>query len=170
MLHFWCCAKKNKITNIFNYLNTDWLIISLLNTDVKKNYSLENRMRRQTSGWVTCAKRSRRNTDPGVSHTFSRCIENSWRKKNYQMFYLNLWSTWNWVFCGESWKSLLPCNFSHVSPNRFWRIFSMLLQSHPTIKWRWKKLCCNSFDAKPQFDWTKNSGHHNLQCLNVFIK
>ena len=108
MLHFWCCAKKNKITNIFNYLNTDWLIISLLNTDVKKNYSLENRMRRQTSGWVTCAKRSRRNTDPGVSHTFSRCIENSWRKKNYQMFYLNLWSTWNWVFCGESWKSLLP--------------------------------------------------------------
>ena len=100
--------KKNKITNIFNYLNTDWLIISLLNTDVKKNYSLENRMRRQTSGWVTCAKRSRRNTDPGVSHTFSRCIENSWRKKNYQMFYLNLWSTWNWVFCGESWKSLLP--------------------------------------------------------------
>ena len=108
MLHFWCCAKKNKITNIFNYLNTDWLIISLLNTDVKKNYSLENRMRRQTSGWVTCAKRSRRNTDSGVSHTFSRCIENSWRKKNYQMFYLNLWSTWNWVFCGESWKSLLP--------------------------------------------------------------
>ena len=100
--------KNNKITNIFNYLNTDWLIISLLNTDVKKNYSLENRMRRQTSGWVTCAKRSRRNTDPGVSHTFSRCIENSWRKKNYQMFYLNLWSTWNWVFCGESWKSLLP--------------------------------------------------------------
>ena len=23
------------------------------------------------------------------------------------MFYLNLWSSWNWVSCGESWKSLL---------------------------------------------------------------
>ena len=169
MLHFWCCAKKNKITNIFNYLNTDWLIISLLNTDVKKNYSLENRMRRQTSGWVTCAKRSRRNTDPGVSHTFSRCIENSWRKKKLSnvlsefVVYLKLGFLW--------WKlKIFIANFSHVSPNRFWQIFSMLLQSHPTIKWRWKKLCCNSFDAKPQFDWTKNRGHHNLQCLNVFIK
>ena len=26
-------------------------------------------MRRQTSGWATCAKPSRRNTDPGVSNT-----------------------------------------------------------------------------------------------------
>ena len=53
------------------------------------------------------------------------------------------------------WKlKIFIVNFSHVSPNRFWRIFSMLLQSHPTIKWRWKKLCCNYFDAKPQFDWT----------------
>ena len=24
------------------------------------------------------------------------------------MFYLNLWSSWNWVSCGESWKPLLP--------------------------------------------------------------
>ena len=24
------------------------------------------------------------------------------------MLYLNLWSSWNWVSCGESWKSLLP--------------------------------------------------------------
>ena len=23
------------------------------------------------------------------------------------MFYLNVWSSWNWVSCGESWKSLL---------------------------------------------------------------
>ena len=30
------------------------------------------------------------------------------KKKNYQMFYLNLWSSWNWMSCGESWKSLLP--------------------------------------------------------------
>ena len=34
----------------------------------KKNYSLENKMWRQTSGWVTCAKPSRRNPDPSVSH------------------------------------------------------------------------------------------------------
>ena len=24
------------------------------------------------------------------------------------MFCVNLWSSWNWVSCGESWKSLLP--------------------------------------------------------------
>ena len=36
-------------------------------------------MLRQTSGWVTCAKPSRRNTDPGVSHTFSR----RFLKQNY---------------------------------------------------------------------------------------
>ena len=30
-------------------------------------------------------------------------------------------------------------NFSHVSPSRFWRILSMLLNSHPTIKWHEKK-------------------------------
>ena len=53
------------------------------------------------------------------------------------------------------WKlKIFIANFSHVSPNRFWRIFSMLLKSHPTIKGRWKKFCCNYFDAKPQFDWT----------------
>ena len=27
-------------------------------------------------------------------------------------------------------------NFFHVLPNGFWRIFSMLLSSLPTIKWR----------------------------------
>ena len=76
----------------------------------------------QTSCWVTCAKPSRQNTDPGVSHTFSRRFLNQnypkyisdvvskilEEKNNYQMFYLNLWSSWNWVSCGESWKSLLP--------------------------------------------------------------
>ena len=79
-------------------------------------------MWRQTSGWVTCAKPSRRNTDPGVPHTFSRrFLKQNYpkyisdvvskileEKNNYQMFYLNLWSSWNWVSCGESWKSLLP--------------------------------------------------------------
>ena len=54
------------------------------------------------------------------------------------------------------WTLKIFSNFSHLSPNRFWRIFSMLLNSHPTIKWRWKKLFCNKFDAKPQFDWTNS--------------
>ena len=41
-LHFWYCAKKKKnnnnnpITNIFNHVNTDWQIISLLNTVTEK--------------------------------------------------------------------------------------------------------------------------------------
>ena len=42
----------------------------------------------------------------------------------------------------------------HVWPNRFWRIFSILLSTLPTMKGRWKKLCCNYFDVKSQFDWT----------------
>ena len=98
--------RKNKNTNIFNHISTDWLIISLLNTVIENNYGLENRMWRQTNGWVTCAKPSRQNTDPGVSHTFSRRFLNQnypkyisdvvskilEEKKNYQMFYLNLWS------------------------------------------------------------------------------
>ena len=37
-----------------------------------------------------------------------------------------LWWKWNFFIA----------NFSHVSPNRFWRIFSMLLHSHLTIKRR----------------------------------
>ena len=80
-------------------------------------------MWRQTSGWVTCAKPSRRNTDQRVSHTFCRrFLKQNYPKNisdvpskilekkehNYQMFCLNLWSSWNWVSCGESWKSLLP--------------------------------------------------------------
>ena len=109
-------------------------------------------MWRQTSEWVTCAKPSRRNTDPGVPHTFSRrffktklpkihqrrCIENSWGKKvqlsdvlSEFVIFLKLGVLW--------WKLKVSIsNFSHLSPNRFWRIFSMLLNSHPTIKWRWK--------------------------------
>ena len=59
----------------------------------------------KTSGWVTCAKPSRRNTDPGVPHTFSRrFLKQNYpkyisdvvskileeKKHNYQMFCLNL--------------------------------------------------------------------------------
>ena len=98
---------KQTITNVFNNVNTDGLIISLLNTVIENNYGLENRMWRQTNGWVTCAKPSRQNTDPGVSHTFSRRFLNQnypkyisdvvskirEEKNYYQMFYLNLWSS-----------------------------------------------------------------------------
>ena len=45
-------------------------------------------------------------------------------------------------------------NFSHLSPNRFWGIFSMLLNSHPTIKWRWKNYVAISLIL-----------HHNLTGL-----
>ena len=30
-------------------------------------------------------------------------------------------------------------NIYHVAPNGFWQISSILLRSHPKIKWRWKK-------------------------------
>ena len=70
------------------------------------------------------------------------------------MFCLNLWSYWNWVSCGESWKSLLPIflMFHRTDSGEF--LVCCLLKSHPIIKGRWKKFCCNYFDAKPQFDWT----------------
>ena len=119
------------------------------------------------SGWVTSAKPSRRSTDPGVSHTFSRRFS----KQNYTKYISDVVSKilekkapiircfvwiiyfWNWVSSGERWKSLLP-----IFPMFHWTDFGGFLVccygSHPTIKWRWKKFCCNYFDAKPQFDWT----------------
>ena len=61
---------------------------------------------------------------PGVSCTFHRIFflnkttQNTLvmlhrkflRKKKhyYHMFCLNLWSSWNWISCSESWKSLFP--------------------------------------------------------------
>ena len=122
LLHFWYCTKKS-IINIFNHVFTDWVIISLLNTYVEKILKLGNRMWRQTSDWVTCAKPSKRNTDSDVSHTFSwrflnKTTQNALamlyreflrkKKHNYQIFCLNLWFPRNWVSCDESWKSLLP--------------------------------------------------------------
>ena len=43
LLYFWYCAKKLN-TNIFNHVNTDWLIISLLNTftEKKKTFGEQN--------------------------------------------------------------------------------------------------------------------------------
>ena len=125
------------------------------------------------SGWVTSAKPSRRNTDPGVSRTFSwifflnKTTQNTLvtlyrkflrkKKHSYQMFCLNLWSSWNWVSCSESWKIIFIPNFSHVSPNRFWQIFSMFLNSHPTTKWHWKKnYAAISLMLNQLFDWTKS--------------
>ena len=43
-------------------------------------------MWRQTSGWVTYAKPSRQNTDPGVSHTFNRRFLN----QNYPKYICNV--------------------------------------------------------------------------------
>ena len=82
-------------------------------------------MSRQTSGWVTCAKPSRRNTDPRVSHTFcrrflkqdypknisdvpSKILEK--KEHNYQMFCLKLG-----VLCCK--LKIFIANFSHLSLN-----------------------------------------------------
>ena len=96
------------------------------------------------------------NTDPGVPRTFSQrfFLKQSYGYPKYIsdvefVIFLKLGFLW--------WKlKIFISNFSHLSPNRFWRISSMLLNSHPTIKWRWKKWCCNCFDAKPEFDWTNS--------------
>ena len=85
---------------IFNHVNTDWLIISLLNTVIEKNYSLENRVWRQTSGWVTCAKPSRRNTDLGVSHTFSWRFQAKTTQNTLAMLY--------WKFLRKK-KTIIKC-------------------------------------------------------------
>ena len=92
----------------------------------------------------------RRNTDPGVSHTFSRhfskqsypkCISDVvskiLEKKKTQLsdvlpefvIFLKLGFLWLKL------KIFSPI-FLNFSPNRYWRIFSMLLNSHPTVKWR----------------------------------
>ena len=53
------------------------------------------------------------------------------------------------------WKlKIFIANFSHVSPNQFWRIFSMLFNGHPPIKWRCKNYVGISVMLKPQFHWT----------------
>ena len=59
------------------------------------------------------------------------------KKRNYQIFFsefvilLKLGFLW--------WKlKIFIANFFHVWPNRFWRIFSILLSTLPTIKGRWK--------------------------------
>ena len=119
LLHFWYCTKKS-IINIFNHVFTDWVIISLLNTYVEKILKLGNRMWRQTSDWVTCAKPSKRNTDPDVSHTFSRRFSNKTTQNALAMLYRKFLRKKNiiircfvWI-CDlpdigiESWKSLLP--------------------------------------------------------------
>ena len=110
-------------------------------------------MWRQTSGWVTCAKPSRRNTDPGVSHTFSRRFSKQNYPKQISDVVSKILEKKNTIIRCFVWICDLPeigfpvvkvenlyCQFFSFSPNRFWRIFSMLLNSHPTIKRRWKKI------------------------------
>ena len=64
--------KKQLLIFLTMLTQTDYVIISLLNTVIEKKIKLgKQNARRQMSGWVSCAKTSRRNTDPGVSRTFS---------------------------------------------------------------------------------------------------
>ena len=108
---------------------------------------------RQRRSWVTCAKPSRRNADPGVSDTLSP----PFLKQNYPKYISDVASkilekktqlsdTLSefviFLKLGLLWGKLkiFIANFSHVSPSRFWRILSMLLNSHPTIKWHEKNL------------------------------
>ena len=66
------------------------------------------------------------------------CIKNSWENKTQLSDFLSEFVIF--LKLGVLWWELkiFIANFSHVSPNRFWRIFSMLLNSHSTIKRRWK--------------------------------
>ena len=48
----------------------------------------------------------------------------------------------------------LYCQFFAYFTEPILADFIMLFNSHPIIKWRWNKFCCNYFDAKPHFDWT----------------
>ena len=152
-MHFWYCAKKNN-NNIFNHVNTDWLIISLLNTVIEKKLQLGKQKVRtnewlgnlckavKTKHWPRCFSFSRSFKTKTNQNTLAMLYRKFLRKKQLSnvlsefAIFLKLGLLW--------WKrKIFIANFSHVSPNRFWRIFSMLLQSHPTIKWRWKKLGCN---------------------------
>ena len=44
--------KKKKITNIFNHVNTDWLIISLLNTVIEKKKLQLGKKKVKTNEWL----------------------------------------------------------------------------------------------------------------------
>ena len=68
--------KVNKISNQTVHHQSATKLDSMM------NYSLENRIWRQTSGWVTCAKPSRQYTDPAVFYTFSR----RFLKQNYPKY------------------------------------------------------------------------------------
>ena len=66
----------------------------------------------KTKYWPTCFSHIlsafflKQNYPKNISDVPSKILEK--KEHNYQMFCLNLWSSWNWVSCGESWKSLLP--------------------------------------------------------------
>ena len=68
------------------------------------------------------------------------------------------------------WKlKILIANFSHVSPNRFWRIISMFLHSHPTIKLRWKNYV--AIILMPNHNLTGLKGlRKRMHCFNFETK
>ena len=137
LLHFWYSAKKS-IVYIFNHDNTGRLIISLLNNVIEKELKL-GKQNVKTDEWLSnlCKavktkhwpiqlafflKQKNKNTQNTLAMK-----KNSEKNKKHTIIiesefviFLTLGVLW--------WKlKILIDNFSHVSPNRFWRIFSMLL-------------------------------------------
>ena len=101
---------------MFNHVNTDWLIISLLNTVREKKLQLgkQNMKTNEWLGnlWPRCFSRIKsaflsQNYPKYISDVVSKILEEKKTIIKCQ-FYLNLWSSWNWVSCGQSWKSLWP--------------------------------------------------------------
>ena len=88
VLHCWYCAKKQQQQQLLIFLNmltmltlTQVFLTHLVGVFLKQSYPKY------------------------ISDVASKILEE--KKRNYQMFCLNL-SSWNWVSCGESWKSLFP--------------------------------------------------------------
>ena len=88
LLHFWYCAKKSVI--VFNHVNTDWLIISLLNTVIEKKFKA---WKMKTNKWLGNLCRAVKTKHlPGVSDTLSRRFLN----QNYPKYTNDVISKNSW--------------------------------------------------------------------------
>ena len=120
VLHCWYCAKKQQRQQLLIFLNmltmltlTQVFLTHLVGVFLKQSYP------KYISDVASKILEEKKNTII-VSDVLSEFV-----------IFLKLGFLW--------WKlKLFISNCSHLSPNRFWRIFSMLLNSHPTIKRRWK--------------------------------
>ena len=128
-----------------NHFNTDSLLISFWNTVIEKIQA----WKRQTRAWVTCAKPSRQNKNPGVSYTFIRSLLRQHYPKYISDVVSKILKKKNTIIRSFVWiwdlglQIFIIAYFSHVSPNGLRRIFSKLLSSHPKMKWCWKKFFYN---------------------------